>query len=289
MRYRPVTADDLDSLARFAEPLQERPERHVIYLAESAGDILMELEETAHHVASLVAETDAGAVEGWLIGDVDDELGRVWWLGPFVAADEWQPLATELLHRCRALLPSGVDQEEMAVDARFTELQPWAEAEGFETIASGSWVLSLDADVDVGPCGIDVRPAGSDDAELVTLHERLFRNSHTTGRRLIESTDDRHLRLIAESEGELVGYVAVERQGNAEGYIDFLGVTETRRGRGIGRELVRAGVAALRDLGVTDVHLTVREENDGARRLYDSLGFTTVRLIRPYRIGFELV
>ncbi|NNE10781.1 MAG: GNAT family N-acetyltransferase [Ilumatobacter sp.] len=290
MQFRPVTVADLPALARVAEPLQRRPDRHVVYLADQADAIVAELEESTHHVASLVATIDGGQIAGWLIADVDEEMGRVWWLGPFVAAEEWEPTATELLRRCRDLLPPGVDQEEMAVDDRFVSCGPWADRMGFDTGAIGSWVLSLAGDVEVGASELQVRAARAPDSDsaLVELHERLFPNTHTTGRQLIESSDESHIRLVTEEDGRLAGYIAVERQATGEGYVDYLGVAEPFRRRGLGRELVRAGVAAVRELGAADVHLTVREDSEGARVLYESLGFVAERLIRPYRIGFEI-
>lgn len=288
VQFRDVRADDLATLARLAEPLQRRPDRHIVYLDTSAEGILAELEESTHDVASELAETDDGDVAGFLVADVDDELGRVWWLGPFVAGDDWHELAHELMRRCRERLPAAIRQEEMAVDDRFEAMRPWAVSEGFETGATGSWVLRLDADVEVEASTIAVRHARPNDAALVELHERLFPGTHTTGEQLISSGDETHLRLVAEVDGMFAGYVAVERQAAGDGYIDFLGVADRYRRRGLGRELVRAGVAAVRAIGGATVNLTVREDNAGARELYESLGFGTDRLIRPYRIGFSI-
>ena len=52
--------------------------------------------------------------------------------------------------------------------------------------------------------------------------------------------------------------------------------------------MVQAATDRLLELGATSVNLTVRESNVAARALYDSLGFTTERVIRPYRKGFSL-
>ena len=62
------------------------------------------------------------------------------------------------------------------------------------------------------------------DADTIApLHDDLFPGSHTPGHRLIPSADDTHLRLVAERDGEPVGYVALERTPDREAYIDFLG------------------------------------------------------------------
>lgn len=45
------------------------------------------------------------------------------------------------------------------------------------------------------------------------------------------------------------------------------------QGRGIGRQLVQAGLELLRRQGVRTVKLEVRPNNEPAKRLYSSLGF----------------
>ncbi len=50
-------------------------------------------------------------------------------------------------------------------------------------------------------------------------------------------------------------------------------VDPSAQGRGIGRQLVQAGLELLRRQGVRTVKLEVRPDNEPARRLYSSLGF----------------
>ena len=52
-----------------------------------------------------------------------------------------------------------------------------------------------------------------------------------------------------------------------------MGVLPSYRGRGIGRRLVVAALAAARALGLTRTDLEVRENNAAARALYLSVGF----------------
>jgi ribosomal protein S18 acetylase RimI-like enzyme len=137
--------------------------------------------------------------------------------------------------------------------------------------------------------GLPFRPVTSDDLATVgRLHDALFPNTHTTGAALVATRDPAKRRLVVELEGEVVGYVAVERQADGGGYIDFLGVDPAHRRRGIGAGLVRAGVAALGELRCDHFELTVREANTGARALYSSLGFVEERVIVPFRRGFTL-
>jgi RimJ/RimL family protein N-acetyltransferase len=59
-----------------------------------------------------------------------------------------------------------------------------------------------------------------------------------------------------------------------------MGVLASHRGRGIGRELLRATLENAREMGLTRVELTVREPNTRARELYEKAGFAAEGLKR---------
>lgn len=285
---RPTDADR-PRLAGLAAGQQTRPERHVAYLGSDAATIAEEMiaEDDDWTVASAVAERH-GDLVGWLMGSFDVEMRRAWWFGPFIDAgdDEWADLAQALYEPARAALPFDVGGEEFAPDSRHALLLEWATTNGFE-VDPGSAVLTLRDPID--PPMIPLRSAGPADVDLVApLHDELFPDTHTGGKALVRGTDERHIRLVAEPKGAFAGYVAVELQPDGGGYVDYLGVAPTHRGSGLGTELVRAGVRALRDRGAGDIHLTVREDNHVARRLYTRLGFVEERVITPIRRGFRL-
>lgn len=294
VELRSASAADLPHLAAIAASLQVRPERHIPRLGMDANDIQAELEELTWQPISAVAaasgDGDPDDIVGWLIGDVDEEMGRVWWIGPFVRADDWQSIASELLAEARRRLPSNVAEEEMAVDARFADFEPWVAERGFHA-DPGSWALTLEGDL-MAPADtheIAYRSmSDSDHDDVARIHDEQFPGSHTTGARLIAQHDVERPRLVVVGGGRVLGYVAVEKEPDGSGYIDFVGVEPTQRRRGLGGGLIRAGVAALKALDAEPVHLTVREDLAGARELYASLGFTEECLIRPFRRGFTL-
>ncbi len=285
MHVRSATESDLDSMVDLAARLQVRPECHIAYLGVERVGILEELTAVDWRPISALA-FDRDRLVAWLVGDCDAELGRVYWLGPFVEAAEWEQVAGDVYGTARNLLPRGISQEEFAIDARFDRLQRWATTVGF-VAGPGSRAMRLGSDP--GPTRREVRPVTTDDhATVGALHEELFPGTHTTGRRLVAGRDDSRSLLVTEVGGTVAGYVAVERQPDGSGYIDFLGVAVSFRRRGLGVELVRAGVAELRRIGADPIHLTVREDSAGARAMYSSLGFHDDRTIRPLRKGFSL-
>lgn len=286
MDIRSAVADDLSAMAVLAEPLQRRPDRHVAYLSVDAASITTEIAELPEwETVSAVAHID-GDLRGRLVGEIDVEMGRVWWLGPFVATADWSAVADALLSHAEAQLPGAITEQEFAVDGRFDDLMTWSETRGFHA-DPGSIAVAL-----LGPvsgAAIDTRDAGPGDLDTVgALHDRLFPDTHTTGRQIVETTDPRHIRLVTEIDGAVVGYVALEEQADGSGYVDFLGVDEAHRGAGIGGGLVAAGVAALRERGCGRIHLTVREANTAARALYARLGFVEEATLVPLRKGFTL-
>jgi GNAT superfamily N-acetyltransferase len=133
-----------------------------------------------------------------------------------------------------------------------------------------------------------IRPGTPDDADAVarvqvetwqtayahTLpHEQLMALS-------VEERADMHRRhppIVAEVDGEIVGFVSVGRtfdeQGDGELYAIY--VHPSRWGTGVGRELLATGEDRLRELGHRDAHLWVLNDNPRARRFYEAAGWST--------------
>lgn len=113
--------------------------------------------------------------------------------------------------------------------------------------------------------------------------------------------------LVGEEDGKVVGYILIglktpsllsrlERRtrllfglerGEEDpdlhiGHVMNLAVDPSYRGRGLGAELLQAGLAYLKGLGARQVELEVRTENEPAIRLYRRFGFTIDRLISHY-------
>jgi ribosomal protein S18 acetylase RimI-like enzyme len=243
------------------------------------------LAETTWQDVSAVALVD-DVVVGWLVGDVDPDMGRVWWNGPFVHTDDWEAVADALLTAGREQLVTEVTEEEMAVDARFERYRSWAARHGLVE-EEGSHVLRLDGTVE-GPSRSVREISDADHPAVIRLHDDLFGGTHTTGEQLVAGHDAEHRRLVVESDGDVVGYVAVDVEPDGSGYVDYVGVDPAHRRRGLGADLVRAGVVELLGLGADGVGLTVRADIVGARDLYVSLGFDEERFVVPLRRGFSL-
>lgn len=283
MHIRTAVGDDLSRLAALAATAQVRPDRHIGYLG-------VDVDSIAHDIAGVerwsergfVAET-GGGICGWLLAEVDEEMDRAWWWGPFVADGvDWDGIADRLAAALDEAVPTS--EAELAPDDRHAFAAGFAARHGFVPETASAVLSRLGRE----PFGGDPHAVGMDERHrhaVARLHDELFPGTHTRGASLVEADGPR---LVAEVDGVVVGYVAAETQSDRSGYIDYLGVDPEWRGRGAGRSLVMAATDRLIELGATGVHLTVRESNLAARNLYASLGFVEERVIRPYRRGFHL-
>jgi mycothiol synthase len=79
--------------------------------------------------------------------------------------------------------------------------------------------------------------------------------------------------ILTCEEEEVTGYCWTEVTPSGEGRIYMIGSVPGHRGRGIGRKLLLAGLANLKNRGVNEVWLTADSENQAAVSLYKSMGF----------------
>lgn len=83
--------------------------------------------------------------------------------------------------------------------------------------------------------------------------------------------------LVDDDSGALRGYGGVRAlRGGADADIQTIAFDAQHRGRGLGRALLRALLAAASDRGAREVFLEVRDDNPSAAGLYLSEGFTEI-------------
>jgi len=128
-----------------------------------------------------------------------------------------------------------------------------------------------------------IRPASRADLERLLLLERQSFSDPWTPAQMIDTLiQPTTLGLIlAPVAGEIIGYL-LSRVVADEAEILTLAVRSSERRRGLGRELLQAGLAAMMQRGVRSVWLEVRESNAGARSLYAQAGFVAVGVRRGY-------
>ncbi len=101
------------------------------------------------------------------------------------------------------------------------------------------------------------------------------------------ATDDRHVCFVAESDGQLIGFISgyldieKERLYDRKGYIEDWFVGEEYRGAGIGRQLWEALMVEFETLDCSWIQLDVFASNPTIK-FYESQGFATatVRMVK---------
>lgn len=147
--------------------------------------------------------------------------------------------------------------------------------------------------------GPDARPAGTAGGEAAAARVRpmlaedvpgvvaIERDSFSvpwqehTFRRLLAGRRIRAWTALAPETGEPVGYAVMWFRATGA-QLGNLAVAPERRGRGIGRRLVRRALVAARDSDARHLILEVRESNEAALALYRSMGFRVLGRRRDY-------
>lgn len=139
---------------------------------------------------------------------------------------------------------------------------------------------------------MDIRPARAEDSAALlaidiatwtsTVSPAPVPANRTTFFRENHMPDDF---LVAEADGVVSGFVSLHQNIPLESHahvrqITGLAVDPKAQGRGVGRHLVEAAVAAAARQGATKVTLRVLGPNPGAKRLYERCGFIVEGVLR---------
>ncbi|ONI64148.1 mycothiol synthase [Leifsonia sp. ALI-44-B] len=144
-----------------------------------------------------------------------------------------------------------------------------------------------------GTGGVTIRSFDADtDAEAwVALNARIFAHHPEQGKMTVadlaarqdeEWFDAGDFLLAVDEQGDLIGYNWLKVEDDL-GEIYVLGVSPDAAGRGLGRTLTNAGLARLRERGVSTAALYVEADNEPAVRLYRSVGFADHTIDVQYR------
>ncbi|MEO7366476.1 MAG: ribosomal protein S18-alanine N-acetyltransferase [Gemmatimonadaceae bacterium] len=130
--------------------------------------------------------------------------------------------------------------------------------------------------------GIELRtPGASDLGAVAAIEEASFGDPWSAREFASVLSIDHSIFLIAESRGEIVGYViAIAVLDEAE--ILNVAVSPSRRGEGIGGDLLDAAVKQVESRGAESLFLEVRVSNVAARALYQSRGFAEISKRKNY-------
>lgn len=145
---------------------------------------------------------------------------------------------------------------------------------------------ALDADLPapVLPDGVSLRPfvPGRDEAAVVYVNHRAFSWHPEQGAMSIEDVrqkeeqpwfDPAGFLLAVDPDERLLGFHWTKAHTADLGEVYVVGVDPDAQGGGLGKAITLAGLAHLRDAGLTEVMLYVEADNAAALAVYNRLGF----------------
>ena len=145
----------------------------------------------------------------------------------------------------------------------------------------------LDADLPepVLPAGVTLRTfvPGRDEAAVVYVNHRAFAWHPEQSAMSIEDVrqkeeqpwfDPAGFLLAVDADGRLLGFHWTKAHTAELGEVYVVGVDPDAQGGGLGKAITLAGLAHLRDAGLTEVMLYVESDNAAALGVYNRLGFT---------------
>lgn len=83
---------------------------------------------------------------------------------------------------------------------------------------------------------------------------------------------------VAEADGQVIGFLALRETGGGEAEVLNVAVDGAWRRRGVAQAMIKNGLKGRFE----EVYLEVRESNQGARGLYESMGFRQVGVRANY-------
>lgn len=290
MKIIPCGTEHFEELVSFVARLNSDDVRHIGFFGEGEADVRTSLAECLIPPAEgFQLAYEGGQLVGVFGVDANPQIGRAWLFGPLTEHADWQSLADELYAASMKIIPDGISEQDLFCDVQNLNVASFAERHGFP-LRSENAVVTLERTNYKKPSSstnsfsiVDYAPAFFDQFEQ--CHNLLFPATYFTARQIVDKVDATRRLLIGHENGVLKGYHFCKVETEARlGYIDFIGVDESVRGRGLGASLLAAGIDWMLSFPEPDkISLTVNADNVPALKLYKNFGFVTERVMRSYR------
>jgi [ribosomal protein S18]-alanine N-acetyltransferase len=98
-------------------------------------------------------------------------------------------------------------------------------------------------------------------------------------------TDYNTLSLVAKSNSDIAGFIIAQVEIENEtlyGHIITINVSPSYRRKGVATKLIQEIELLLKQKGITESHLEVREDNNAAIKLYQSLKYQKISKLEKY-------
>ncbi len=281
-----LTQPQFETMLAFIVQHNQAGENHIGYFGVGESETRQTLAEFVPPLAeSFLLAWEGGTLVGVFGADYDPEIDRAWLYGPLVTAPNWHEVADQLYAALQALIPAGIHEQELFFDQRNQRGQEFAARHNFLPRSENA-VLSLEREA--------YRPSISVAKQVCEysagffeqfehLHKTLFPGTYFTARQMVEKLEVDHRLLLAVENGQVLGYHFCKREIES-GYIDFIGVATEARSKGVGADLLDAGINWMfARPEIQRIDLTVNADNPAALHFYQKVGFRTQHILCGFR------
>lgn len=277
---RPAHKADFEIISKFITDQNKNPETHCIQ-SDTGNDYQSIQNEITRldldsGICFMVAFQDNQLI-GTLGCELDEELGRGWARGPFVIADtdNWENVATSLLQGLQNTLPSAIHWLDSFLNIANERGNNFYLTHGFTKLRLVHVYVATTLENPPGLSSTCESLLPHQAQNFISLHESIFPQTYATGQRILDKLGDHHQVFVCTQESEILGYLyAAIEEDSGDGSVEFVGVREEARGKGIGRQLLQTALHWLFEVKkVSQATLVVNDNLTNARSLYESVGF----------------
>jgi ribosomal-protein-alanine N-acetyltransferase len=122
--------------------------------------------------------------------------------------------------------------------------------------------------------------------KLFKIEEQCFDQEAFTKRQIAYLLSDYNtISLIAKLESEIAGFILAQIEIENDtlfGHIITINVVPAFRKKGIGSKMMQEMEAILKQKGISECHLEVREDNSPALKLYQNSGYQKIGRLEKY-------
>ena len=137
----------------------------------------------------------------------------------------------------------------------------------------------------VHPC------TGSDTPELLRLMDEFFPYIEADFASVLDRLHDESFTFLKfEYHEQLLGYIEFEKLEETPWMVRLNGIAVRKdaQKQGVGKDLMLAGMKAMREKGFEKIFLLVASDNIAAKKMYEKLGFTFLRMHEHLIAGKEV-
>ncbi len=273
MDIRQVKREEFGQVAQLIAQFNANPETQCIHSGEGVKAIQkqMEIWDDGGEIV-FVAGWQKGEVVAVFGSEYDVEDGKGWLWGPF-AADGGT--AVSLYNHLLTVLPQEIKTLQSYLNVANRTGDAFYRQLGYDNPRVAHVYVALRPVEIHQPAQFAVEMKPNQAEAMGALHDATFPKTYYSGSDIAAKVGEMDKLFVVAEEDDLLGYIYAKMDEAAEeGYVEFLGVAESARGRGLGRMLLQTAVHWLfSSFPVPQIALNVDDSNDNARSLYASAGF----------------